>query len=215
MTGAELKSLRIKKGLTQEMLAQLSGVPLGSIGRIEAAKNDDIKKEKVVSALKSVLMSETYAGRPQNASKEIESNQTSIPMYNFPTAASAIEIYNDPNDVKVIGHLNIPGSTRDSFALPVYGHSMYPTLENGSWCVLRPINDVQDILWGEIYYVEWGDYRMFKRILVSEKEDEVILWSDNQLEKIRDKPKYAPVNVKKERIRRLCLLTDILKKPNY
>jgi len=215
MTGAELKSLRIKKGWTQEMLAQLSGVPLGSIGRFEAAKNDDIKKEKVVSALRSALMSEAYTGRPENVANEVESNQTSIPMYNFPTAASAIEIYNDPNDVKIIGHLNIPGSTKDSFALPVYGHSMYPTLENGSWCVLRPISDVGDILWGEIYYVEWGDYRMFKRILVSEKEDEVILWSDNQLEKIRDKPKYAPVNVKKERIRRLCLLTDILKKPNY
>lgn len=138
-----------------------------------------------------------------------------IPMYNFPSAASDIQLYNNPEEVKVIGHLNLPGSTKDSFALPVYGHSMYPTLENGCWCVLRPLENPQEIVWGEIYYIEWGDYRMFKRLLKAETDDKVILWSDNQLDLINDKPKYSPVTIKKEKIRRLCLLTDIVKKPNY
>lgn len=138
-----------------------------------------------------------------------------IPMYNFPSAASDIQLYNNPEEVKVIGHLNLPGSTKNSFALPVYGHSMYPTLENGCWCVLRPLENPQEIVWGEIYYIEWGDYRMFKRLLKAETDDKVILWSDNQLDLINDKPKYSPVTIKKEKIRRLCLLTDIVKKPNY
>ncbi|SMC46295.1 Phage repressor protein C, contains Cro/C1-type HTH and peptisase s24 domains [Pedobacter africanus] len=138
-----------------------------------------------------------------------------VPMYNFPASASVIEMYNDPNDIKVVGHLSIPGSTKKSFALPVYGHSMYPTLENGAWCVLRPIENANDILWGEIYYIEWGDYRNFKRLLASENEEDVILWSDNQSEVVNGRPKYSPVTIKKESIRKLCLLTDILKKPNY
>lgn len=138
-----------------------------------------------------------------------------VPMYNFPASASIIEMYNDPNDIKIVGHLSIPGSTKKSFALPVYGHSMYPTLENGAWCVLRPIENANDILWGEIYYIEWGDYRNFKRLLASENEEDVILWSDNQSEVVNGRPKYSPVTIKKESIRKLCLLTDILKKPNY
>lgn len=138
-----------------------------------------------------------------------------VPMYNFPASASAIEMYSDPNDIKIVGHLSIPGAMKNSFALPVHGHSMYPTLESGSWGVLRPIENSSEILWGEIYYIEWGDYRNYKRLLLGDNEDEVVLWSDNQSEVVNGKPKYSPVTIKKESIRKLCLLTDILKKPNY
>lgn len=144
-----------------------------------------------------------------------DSESIGIPMYNVPGAASNVEMYGDPNDVKIVGYLNIPGATKDSFALPVHGNSMYPTLENGSWCILRPISDVQDIQWGEIYYIEYGDYRLFKRLLLPEAEGSVTLWSDNQSEHIAGKPKYAAKTIKLDRINKLCLLTDILKKPNY
>ena len=151
----------------------------------------------------------------QNLDSIIKPNPNLIPMNNFPSAASDIEIYNNPEEVKIIGHLNLPGARKNNFALPVYGHSMYPTLENGAWCVLREIEDKHEIAWGEIYYIEWGDYRMFKRLLQSEDQDKVILWSDNQTDLINDKPKYSPVIISKDKIRRLCLLTDIVKKPNY
>lgn len=145
---------------------------------------------------------------------ELDSNQ--IPMYNFPAAAGEVEVYNNPNDVKIVGYLNIPGAHKDSFALPAYGHSMYPTIANGDWAVNRPIVDITEIVWGEIYYIEWADYRMYKRLLYSEnKEDEVILWSDNQLDMIGDRAKYSPITIKKAKIRKLCLVTEILKKPNY
>ncbi|MBS1519626.1 MAG: LexA family transcriptional regulator [Bacteroidetes bacterium] len=138
-----------------------------------------------------------------------------IPMYNFPASASVVEMYGDINDLKIVGYLNIPGAAKDSFALPVHGHSMYPTLESGSWCVLRPISDAGDIEWGHIYYVEYGDYRLFKRLLQSDQSDSVVLWSDNQSDVINGKPKYAPKTIKLERIKKLCLLTDIIRKPNY
>lgn len=211
MTGSELKAKREKMGLTQSQLAEFSGIPLGTIGRIEAAKDEEIKKLGVQKALLKVL-NQTHEDEGQ---VEDQPNSNLIPMYNFPSAASDIEIYNNPDDIKIVGHLNLPGARKNSFALPVYGHSMYPTLENGSWCVLRELTDPQDIVWGEIYYIEWGDYRMFKRLLEADNPDEVMLWSDNQLDLIGEKPKYAPVIIKKEKIRRLCLLTDIVKKPNY
>lgn len=146
---------------------------------------------------------------------EYQKSGSGIPMYNFPASASMIEMYGDVNEVKIIGYLNIPGSIKGSFALPVHGHSMYPTLESGSWCVLRPITDTNDIEWGQIYYIEYGDYRLFKRLLQADQPDSVILWSDNQSDVISGRPKYAAKTIKMERIKRLCLLTDILKKPNY
>jgi len=167
----------------------------------------------------AILMAYFNNGSNSIGDKKTELNQyeqpNQVPMFNFPGSASAIEMYNDPNDIKIVGHLSIPGSTKNSFALQAYGHSMYPTLENGCWGILRPIEDPTDILWGEIYYIEWGDYRNYKRLLISDSDDEVILWSDNQSEVVNGRPKYSPVKIKKESIRRLCLLTDILKKPNY
>lgn len=145
----------------------------------------------------------------------LNDDKSSIPMYNFPASAGGVEMYNDPSDVKIVGYLSIPGTQKGSFALLVHGHSMYPTLENGSWCVVRPIIDVTEIMWGEIYYIEWSDYRVFKRLLEGDADDEVILWSDNQLDKIGDRAKYSRIVIKKQKIRKLCLLTEILKKPNY
>jgi len=138
-----------------------------------------------------------------------------IPMYNVPASASDVEMYQDERDVQIIGYLNMPGAVIGSFSLPVHGHSMYPTLENGNWCVVRPIKETSDIDWGEIYFVQYGDYRVFKRLLKGDNPDTVTLWSDNQSEVIMGRPKYAAKTIRVDRIRKLCIVTDILKKPNY
>lgn len=213
MTGEELKKLRKLRGITQEELSAAIGIPKGTIGRIESNRDEVVKKVDVLDSLLRFFSNE--ANDTSISSVLIEPQNIGIPMWNMPGAASNVEMYGDPKDVKIIGYLNIPGATKDSFALPVHGNSMYPTLESGSWCVLRPINDSTDIVWGEIYYIEWGDYRMFKRLLYSDNTDDVILWSDNQAETIKDRPRHSPITIKKERIKKLCLLTDILKKPNY
>lgn len=137
-----------------------------------------------------------------------------VPMYNVPGSAGGVEIYNDLSSYNTIGHLNFPGATKDSFALPVYGSSMFPTLEDGSWAVLRPIMNKFSIIWGEVYYIEWGDYRVYKRLLAGDEDDDVILWSDNQDEKINGKPIYTQIKIKKAEIQRICLVTDKYKKAN-
>lgn len=138
-----------------------------------------------------------------------------IPMYNAPAAAGGIEVYADTESGKVVGHISFPGITKGSYALQVYGTSMHPTLGSGAWVILRPIEAAQDIVWGEVYYIEWSSYRMFKRLLKGDSEDEVILWSDNQEEKIYDRPKHAPIHIKKEDIRKLSLMTDMYIKANH
>jgi phage repressor protein C with HTH and peptisase S24 domain len=137
-----------------------------------------------------------------------------IPMYEVIATASGVEVYNDINDTQPVGHMYFPGIEDCDFALPVWGHSMYPYLENGCWVALKVIHD-KKILPGEVYYIEWGDYRMYKRLLAADKDDEVIAHSDNNTEMIAGRLKYSPFVIKKSEIKKLCLVKDIHKKHNH
>src|ERR1700761_6564640 len=137
-----------------------------------------------------------------------------IPMYDIIATASGVEVYNDINDTTPVGRMNFPGIEDCDFALPVWGHSMYPYLENGCWVALKVIKD-KKILPGEVYYIEWGDYRMYKRLLAGDKEGEVIAHSDNVTEMVGNKLKYAPFVIKIADIKKLCLVKDIHKKHNH
>lgn len=209
-------------GISQEDAAKKIGVSRQTLSNWFNMESLDVEtlqnvKSKLSPLLDNQLVDinklDNFNETKSNLQSQDELNQ--IPMYNLPAAAGEVEIYSNPNDVKIVGYLNIPGAHKDSFALPAYGHSMYPTIANGDWAVNRPIADITEIVWGEIYYIEWADYKMYKRLLHADKEDEVILWSDNQLDKINDRPKYSPITIKKDKIRKLCLVTEILKKPNY
>ena len=152
--------------------------------------------------------------KPEPEKREFKKVFEGIPMYEVSATASGVEVYNDIRDAQPVGHMNFPGIEDCDFALPVWGHSMYPYLENGCWVALKVIND-KKILPGEVYYIEWGDYRMYKRLLAGDKEDEVIAHSDNTTEMIGNKLKYAPFIIKRSEIKKLCLVKDIHKKHNH
>nr|WP_294796251.1 S24 family peptidase [uncultured Mucilaginibacter sp.] len=137
-----------------------------------------------------------------------------IPMFEVIATASGVEVYNDINDKQAVGRMNFPGIEDCDFALPVWGHSMYPYLENGCWVALKVIHD-KKILPGEVYYIEWGDYRMYKRLLAGNNPDEVIAHSDNVTEMVGNRLKYAPFVIKIDEIKKLCLVKDIHKKHNH
>jgi len=146
--------------------------------------------------------------------KPVSKHSEGIPMYEISATASGVEVYNDINDSQPVGHMNFPGIEDCDFALPVWGHSMYPYLENGCWVALKIIHD-KKILPGEVYYIEWGDYRMYKRLLAGDSPDEVIAHSDNTTEMVGNRLKYAPFIIKVADIKKLCLVKDIHKKHNH
>ena len=149
-----------------------------------------------------------------NKENTVKKMDEGIPMYEISATASGVEVYNDINDSQPVGRMNFPGIEDCDFALPVWGHSMYPYLENGCWVALKVISD-KKILPGEVYYIEWGEYRMYKRLLAGDNPDEVIAHSDNVTEMIGNQLKYAPFIVKIADIKKLCLVKDIHKKHNH
>ena len=180
-----------------------------------------VKSRQNIDAEKLKRFKEIYAGFISGEKNTEISNQAKekkiaegIPMYEVIATATGVEVYNDINDTKPVGHMNFPGIEDCDFALPVWGHSMYPYLENGCWVALKVIHD-KKILPGEVYYIEWGDYRMYKRLLAGDNPGEVIAHSDNITEMIGDRLKYAPFVVKIADIKKLCLVKDIHKKHNH
>jgi transcriptional regulator with XRE-family HTH domain len=79
MTGDKLKELRDRKGITQLQLANETGVPLGTIGRIES-KNEEIKKVEVLNAFKKFFKIEENQDNPNHKPmyKLIESLERTI-----------------------------------------------------------------------------------------------------------------------------------------
>ena len=180
-----------------------------------------IKSRQNIDPEKLKIFKEKY-GEYLNPVKKQEITETKpvktvfegIPMFEVIATASGVEVYNDINDAQAVGYMNFPGIEDCDFALPVWGHSMYPYLENGCWVALKIIHDTK-ILPGEVYYIEWGDYRMYKRLLAGDSPDEVIAHSDNTTEMVGNRLKYAPFVIKLEEIKKLCLVKDIHKKHNH
>jgi hypothetical protein len=180
---------------------------------IKSRQNIDPEKLKIFKEkYNDFLSGKKYTESSENNTvvKAVEG----IPMYEIIATATGVEVYNDINDKEPVGRMNFPGIEDCDFALPVWGHSMYPYLENGCWVALKIIHD-KKILPGEVYYIEWGDYRMYKRLLAGDNEDEVIAHSDNSTEMIGNRLKYAPFVIKIADIKKLCLVKDIHKKHNH
>jgi len=180
-----------------------------------------IKSRQNIDPEKLRLFKEKYAsfitdsGRKENSEAVVvQKAMDGIPMFEVTVTASGVEVYSDINDAQAVGRMNFPGIEDCDFALPVWGHSMYPYLENGCWVALKVIHD-KKILPGEVYYIEWGDYRMYKRLLASSNPDEVIAHSDNTSEMVGNQLKYAPFPIKIVDIKKLCLVKDIHKKHNH
>ncbi|MES2060854.1 MAG: S24 family peptidase [Bacteroidota bacterium] len=178
---------------------------------IKSRQNIDPEKLKIFKEKYSEYLGSTKknADKPATAHRE-----EGIPMYDIIATASGVEVYNDINDSQSVGRMNFPGIEECDFALPVWGHSMYPYLENGCWVALKIISD-KKILPGEVYYIEWGDYRMYKRLLASDNPEEVIAHSDNVTELVAGRLKYAPFPIRIDEIKKLCLVKDIHKKHNH
>ena len=179
---------------------------------IKSRQNIDIEKLKLFKELYKdyMLVRELPLSTEVPVQVPLKNKNTNgIPMYDIPP--NGMEGYKQLNKMEPIGHISFPGIEDCDFALPVYGNAMHPYLENGCWAVLKVIPD-KKILPGEVYYIEWGDYRMFKRLLEGDNIGEVIAHSDNTNELIGDQLKYAPFVIKLNEVKILFLVKNIIKR---
>lgn len=104
----------------------------------------------------------------------------------------------------IIGHVSLPGISKDSCIVRANGDSMEPKIFDGNMVVIREIKSWQDIFYGQMYLILLDEYRMIKYIRRYEPDEEnyIILRSEN--------PKYDDIKLRKDKIRKLFIVENIL-----
>lgn len=127
-----------------------------------------------------------------------------IPFYDIDVSASHVEMFGTKEHPTM--YFSIPGFEDCDFGVPVFGHSMYPTFENGCIVACKKINDKTLINFGASYLIITEDYRMIKRLLRNDKPNAVLAISDNEETRKDGKKKFEAFEIPIDKIRMLYLI---------
>lgn len=134
-----------------------------------------------------------------------------IPYYPLDVTASNTNVFTDSPEVPTM-KISIPGFEDCELALPVFGHSMYPTYENGCIIICKRIHDMDVINYGEVYLVVTKEQRLLKRIRKSEERGSLLLVSDNYEAQKEGKARYEPFDLPKSKIQRLYIVKGSIRR---
>lgn len=225
MNGIELKAKRKKMGLTQVQLAERTGIPKSTIGRIEA-DGSAIKKVVILEKLDKIFkneeshnnitlrekinQNENILNEPATeyrVTKIIEGGvEKGTPMFSSAATASEVEVYDDMLNDGPAFFVNIPQFRDCSFGKMVFGHSMYPTYESGTYIFCKPVTDKHTIAPGEVYYIEIDNFAYCKRLQLSDAPGEYMAESDNEEIRKDGLRKYRTFPIKIDKIRQIYLV---------
>lgn len=124
------------------------------------------------------------------------------PVYDIDVTAGIAELSSMFTEDRIVGYLNMPALKTRHPLVHVSGNSMSPRINHGSYIQIRPINDLENIFWGNIYVVITDDYRMVKIIRRHQDPSKVILHSCN--------PDFDDMDLPLTSIRKLYLVETVL-----
>ncbi|MCM1520451.1 MAG: hypothetical protein NC098_06665 [Lachnoclostridium sp.] len=127
---------------------------------------------------------------------------TGTPVYDIDVTAGCHDLESMFSELRPIGTVQLPGLKNKQIIVNVSGDSMAPTICDGGYVAIRPINDMRNIFWGQIYVVGLEEYRMVKFVRKHEDRSMVILHSAN--------PAYDDMEVERRDIKSLYLVENIL-----
>lgn len=148
---------------------------------------------------------------PSKMAEGMEEYKKKVPFYDVDFAASEVELFNDIPE-RVTSYIYAPGMEDCDFSVPIWGHSMYPTFENGTIVGMKHIKDKSIIVFGECYGVRTREYRLVKRIIKSENEGYIILYSDNNEKLSTGQKKYSDIEIHKDTILDLWIIKGVFKR---
>lgn len=193
-----IKTIRKTKQLSREYMAAQLGVELSSYGKIE--RNEVGLTVERLFAIAEIFGIE--ATDILNYGKETKGNITYIPLK--AQAGNLVELTNeiDPDET---ASFTIPTFQESGlFMINVEGDSMYPTFSNGDFIIIKQVEDLDFIKYGEPFVVDAIDGRVLKRIHSHEKNEVLVLKSDNEI--------YEPYLIKKETINSVWQVRGVMSK---
>jgi hypothetical protein len=129
-----------------------------------------------------------------------------VPVFKSPATASAVEVYDDTINEGPAFYVTIPQFKDCKFGKVIYGHSMYPTITSGSYVFCKDVADKMKFTPGEIYYVEYDNFGVCKRLQKGASKGEVLLVSDNDELRSDETRRYESFTLNIDDIRNLYLV---------
>ena len=221
-----IRLLRDSRGLTRQNFGNIVGFNGTTVAAWEDVKVNSTPKAQVVDIIckefgitiddlfnKDLSKTKKFSSEKKLQGNTVQMHHTpsGIPVYNLKLSAGPVEMYNDDAENPAF-RVNVPGYEDCDFGMFVYGHSMCPTIENGSLILGKRVKDKSVIIWGEMYVVVTEDYRMVKRLQKSTKPNLINLLSDNDEVRKNGTPKYEAMEIERDKIQKLFLVKGIIKK---
>lgn len=176
-----------------------------ALGYSKGVVSEYLNNKKPVSELFLKKFSEKFSNEKQMDLKR------GTPIYELSATAGENENTSQLPEVPAF-HVKIPGYEDCNFGVHIYGHSMYPTIENGSLVLCKRVNDKSVIMYGEIYLIRTADYLMVKRLQKNESHENVLCTSDNFEQRNEKYRRFEPFELPVDKIIDLYLVKGIIKK---
>lgn len=114
-------------------------------------------------------------------------NQEAIPLYDIDVAAGTACHQRMFTEENLRGHLYLPELNPNWVAVRAKGDSMQPIIGNGAYICLLPVNEKDNIIWGDIYVVVTEKRRVVKYVRRNDDPSQITLKSAN--------PEYDPIEI--------------------
>lgn len=141
------------------------------------------------------MLRETHAVRPETVKRltpHAAEGSARVPLYNIEAVAGVVAIFDQLAGTEPIAFLEIPHLPQCDGAVYMVGDSMYPLLKSGDIIIYKVLNNLENILWGEMYLlsiVHDGDqFITVKYVKRSETPGYVTLVSYNEHHQPKDFP---------------------------
>lgn len=206
LSAEHLAAIKAANRLTYKELAGVMGVS------IPTAQNYVIGRTPVPDEHADRLFAIVGERGIEYVAKGKDLKPRTIPFFDVDVLATPIEVFNDQT-TRPAYTIDMPGFQDCDFAIKVYGHSMYPTIESGMIVLCKKVVDMEIIAYGEIYLVVTADLRMVKRLLKSDKAGYVLATSDNHNGHASpDGKTYPPIEIPLVKILHLYLVKGSFKR---
>lgn len=195
------------KGISQRKFENIIGVSNGFINNISKSIGAE-KLYRIASAFPELntIWLLTGDGEMLNTEKQegLKKDVDSTPVYDIDATCGTQYREIIFTEDTIIGHVSLPGISKDSCIVRANGDSMEPKIFDGNMVVIREIKCWQDIFYGQMYLILLDEYRMIKYIRRYEPDEDnyIILRSENT--------KYDDIKLRKDKIRKLFIVENIL-----
>lgn len=194
------------KGITKYKFYKNTSISRGTLDNKSGLNEENISK--IITYYKDInptwlltgegpMLLETHAVGPEDVVRltpHAGHGSTRVPLYNVEAVAGVVAIFDQLAGTEPIAYLEIPNLPQCDGAVYMVGDSMYPLLKSGDIVIYKVLNNLNNILWGEMYLlsiVHDGDHFItVKYVKRSDRPGYVTLVSYNE----HHQPKEFPMD---------------------